>query len=118
MAAAFSPYERYQPGKQGALVAGRQHATAHLAELDSVRGAATEDDLVAVREKPLAAVELDHRALRAWPRAGDRPRRHKVAGAQRRAVRGRVCELLRERPVERLRIPARDELAVQVYLER
>ena len=35
------------------------------------------------REEALAAVELDHRALGARLRAGDRPARHEVAGADR-----------------------------------
>ena len=45
------------------LGARRQHPPAHLAELGPVRGPAAEDDLVPVLEEPLAAEELDHRAL-------------------------------------------------------
>src|SRR4029077_4746739 len=100
------------------LRTGRHHPAAHLAELDAVRGPAAENDLVTVLEESLAAEELDHRALRPRLRARDGARGHQVAGAQRRAVRRRVSELLRKRPVQRPRISARDRLAVQLHLER
>ncbi len=46
-----------------ALGPRRKDASAHLTELDAVRRASTEDDLVPVLEEALAAEELDHRAL-------------------------------------------------------
>ena len=77
-----------------------------------------EDDLVAVLEEAVAAEELDHRAFGTGLGAGDRPRGHQVARPQRSAVGSRVRELLRQRPVERPRVAARQRLAVQLHLER
>ena len=93
----------------------RQHAAAHLAELDGA-GPPAQHDLVAVLEEGARAAvrerdrlgavqrQLHQRALAPVLGAGDRPRGHQVAGADRGAVRGGVRELLRQRPVERARV--------------
>src|SRR5262249_52335377 len=56
----------------------REDAAAHLAEGQTVRGPAAEDDLVAVLEEALAAEQLDHRPFGSRVGAGDGPGRHEV----------------------------------------
>ena len=49
--------------------------------------------------------------------SGDRPRGEEIAGGDRRAVHGRVRELLRHRPVEPACVRPRDDRAAQLDLE-
>ena len=53
--------------------------------------------------------QLDQRAFAGGLRARDRARRAEIAGPDRRAVNGRVRELLRHRPVEAARVRPRDD---------
>src|SRR5918992_2814711 len=121
--AAVTPVTRATP-----QLGGSADRAAHFAERHAP-GATSQDHGVAVlEERALAAVgepqrvapvprQLDQAAHRAGLRARDRARGEQVAGPRRRAVDGRVGELLRERPVQAAGVGPRDDRAVQLDLE-
>src|SRR5438270_13123406 len=116
LAIAIRPTLGYQGRKAGAprYESGRflrgEDAALHLVELERP-GAPAEHHHVAVLEEGGIPAELDQRAFRARARARDRAGGHQVARPEQGAVRGRVCELLRHRPVEGAGVPAGDHLA-------
>src|SRR5207237_4341121 len=86
---------------------------------DRAERVAAENDLVAVlQERALVAGQLDQAPRLAFFGARDRPAGEQVAGAERRAVRGQVGDLLSDVPVEVASVRPRDHVAAQLDLER